>query len=174
MFRKWILLIGVFSLTVILSGCGKPLEAQIDTALSQTKTVFAAEPEETTETVGKIKLFLPSGFKVEKSEDDLNIILSKGDTSYILFVNEQEGPESNLNYELLKQDTSKDIIEETTFEQDGIFGFSAVIKNTEDSYELVASLGGVKMTTISKEKDVENNLEAMLKIVRSVEWKDKK
>lgn len=174
MFRKWMQVVGLSLVVISLSGCGKSIEAQIDSGLNLTQTVFAKEPKEVTETVGDIQLYLPIGFDVEKNENDVNLLISKGTDSYILFINENEGSDSQLHYDLLKQDTSKDIIEEKTFEEDDIFGFSAVIKDYEDAYELVVSLGGVKMTTISTEKDIEDNLANMLKIVRSVELKDKK
>lgn len=174
MYRKWMQLVIISVLVVSLAGCGKSLEAQIDSGLNLTQTVFADKPEEVTEKVGHIQLFLPSGFKIEDTEDNVNIILTKGDRSYILFVNEHEGTDSKLHYDLLKQDRSKNIIEEKTFEDDHVFGFSAVMKSAEDSYELVVSYGGVKMTTISTESDIEDNLEDMLKIVRSVEVKKDK
>lgn len=174
MFRKWMQLVGVSILAISLSGCGKSLETQIDSGLSLTKTVYADEPKETNEKVGDIQFFLPNGYAIEDKEDDVNILLSKGQESYILFVNEKEGADSQLHYENLKQDTSKDIVEDQTFKKDGVFGFSAVIKDSKDAYELVVSLGGVKMTTISPEKKIEENLEDMLKIVRSVKLKETK
>ena len=174
MFRKWMQLVGVSILAISLSGCGKSLETQIDSGLSLTNTVYADEPKETNEKVGNIQFFIPNGYTIEDKEEDVNILLSKGQESYILFVNEKEGADSQLHYENLKQDASKDIVEDQTFEKDGVFGFSAVIKNSKDAYELVVSLGGVKMTTISPEEKIEGNLEDMLKIVRSVKLKETK
>lgn len=172
MFRKWIQLIVLSLLVISLVGCGQSLDTQLKDSLSLTKTVLADEPEKVTETVGRIQFYLPYGFKVEKTEDNVNILLSKDDNSYILFVNKHEDKDSKLLYALLKQDDSKKIIEETTFEQNNVFGFSAVVKNAQGAYEVIASYGGVKMTTLSTEKEIAENIEDMLKIVRSVKLKE--
>jgi len=168
MFRKWVQLIVLSLLVFSLSGCGKSFEAQLKDSISLTKTVLADEPEQVTETVGNIQFYLPYGFKVEKSEDNVNILLSKDDNSYILFVNKHEEKDSKLLYDLIKQDDAKKIIKESTFKQDKVFGFSAVVKNEDGAYEVIASYGGVKLTTLSTEKEIAENIEDMLKIVRSV------
>lgn len=174
MSRKWIQVIGLALLIVSLSGCGKPLEEQIDSGLSLTEMVFKNEPKAFTETVGDFQLFLPTGYKIEETEDEVNALILKGKQSYLLFVNKIEGTDSQLHYDLMKNDTSKEILDVRTYEEDKVFGFSAIIQHTENTYELVVSLGGVKMTTISDEKKIEENLTDMLEIVRSVKLKNEK
>ena len=168
----WLKTIGLMLLLLVLSGCNQSIDDQIANGLQLTETVFAEEPEEHTEKIGDIKLYLPSNFKVEDSSDAYNIVISKGKESYILFINDEEAQDSKLYYNLLKENEADKIIEEATYDKNGRFGFTAVLK-TEDKneMELIVSSGGVKMTTISQTKHIETNLREMTKIVHSVKMK---
>ncbi|WP_338651746.1 hypothetical protein [Lysinibacillus sp. Y5S-8] len=168
----WLKTISLMLLLLVLSGCNQSIDDQIANGLQLTETVFAEEPEEHTEKIGDIKLYLPSNFKVEDSSDAYNIVISKGKESYILFINDEEAQDSKLYYNLLKENEADKIIEESTYDKNGRFGFTAVLK-TEDKneMELIVSSGGVKMTTISQTKHIETNLREMTKIVHSVKMK---
>ncbi|WP_445478122.1 hypothetical protein ACULLL_17485 [Lysinibacillus irui] len=169
---KWLRNIGLMLLLLVLAGCNQSIDEQIANGLQITETVFAEEPEEHTEKIGDIKLYLPSNFKVEDSSDEYNIVISKGKESYILFINDREAQDSKLYYNLLKENEADKIIEESTYDKDGRFGFTAVLKtDDENEMELIVSSGGVKMTTISQAKHIENNLREMTKIVHSVKMK---
>lgn len=169
---KWLRTIGLMLLLLVLAGCNQSIDEQIANGLQITETVFAEEPEEHTEKIGNIKLYLPSSFKVEDSSDEYNIVISKGKESYILFINDREAQDSKLYYNLLKENEADKIIEESTYDKDGRFGFTAVLKtDDENEMELIVSSGGVKMTTISQAKHIENNLREMTKIVHSVKMK---
>lgn len=169
---KWLQVIGLTLLLLMLSGCNQSIDEQIANGLQITETVFAEEPEEHTEEIGNINLYLPSNFKVEDSSDAYNIVISKGKESYILFINDKEAQDSKLYYHLLKDNEANKIIEETTYDKDGRFGFTAVLKtDDENEMELIVSSGGVKMTTISQAKHIEDNLREMTKIVHSVKIK---
>ncbi len=169
---KWLRTIGLMLLLLVLAGCNQSIDEQIANGLQITETVFAEEPEEHTEKIGDIKLYLPSNFKVEDSSDEYNIVISKGKESYILFINDREAQDSKLYYNLLKENEADKIIEESTYDKDGRFGFTAVLKtDDENEMELIVSSGGVKMTTISQAKHIENNLREMTKIVHSVKMK---
>jgi len=169
---KWLQVIGLTLLLLMLSGCNQSIDEQIANGLQITETVFAEEPEEHTEEIGNINLYLPSNFKVEDSSDAYNIVISKGKESYILFINDKEAQDSKLYYHLLKDNEADKIIEETTYDKDGRFGFTAVLKtDDENEMELIVSSGGVKMTTISPAKHIEDNLREMTKIVHSVKMK---
>ncbi len=172
MSRKWLQALSLMLLILGLSGCNQSVDEQIANGLEITETVFAEKPEEHTDKIGDIQLFLPTKFKIEDSSDKYNILISKGKESYILFINDREDSDSKLYYNLLKEDSSKEIIKENTYEKDDSFGFSA-ISNTEkdDEFELIVSSGGVKMTTISQTKNIEDNLLEMTKIVHSVKIK---
>lgn len=164
--------LGLLLLLLGLYGCNQSVDEQIASGLQITEKVFAEEPEAYTDKIGQIQLFLPSKFKIEDSSDAYNILISKGTNSYILFINDREQDDSKLYYNLLKEDRSKKVINETTYDKDGIFGFSAVSKtDNKDEFELIVSSGGVKMTTISPANNIENNLHEMTKIVHSVKIK---
>ena len=154
---------------ILLTGCGKPVEEQIKEGVETTATVFEAKPLEPTTTIDKIKLYLPSGYKVEAGTNEMNYIVTKGKDSFILFVNTIEAEDSRLHYDNLVNDSKLNIMKEQTFEQDNAFGFTAVIQHSEEQYELVVSSGGVKMTTISKDKKIDEKLADMMEIVRSVQ-----
>ncbi|MFJ8237160.1 hypothetical protein ACIQ34_15765 [Ureibacillus sp. NPDC094379] len=166
--RKWFLAITIFTLVLVLAGCGKSVEEQIDTGVASAQTVFEENPQKPNQTLDKIELFVPSGYTVEQSEDKNNLLLKKGNENYILFVNINEDEDSNLHYEILKNNKSKQIVKEQTVKLDGAFGFTAVVEHGEGQFELVVSSGGVKMTTISEDKNIDVKLVDMMQIVRSV------
>lgn len=166
--RKWLLAPACCILLFTLTGCGKTVEEQIDTGVASAQTVFEENPQQPNKTIGKIQLFVPSGYEVKESEDLNNLIIKQGNSSYILFVNYHEKEDSNLHYELLKKDPSKKIIKEETVELDGAFGFSAVLEYDKEQFELIVSSGGVKMSTISEDKNIDQKLVDMMTIVRSV------
>ncbi|HWK23768.1 MAG TPA: hypothetical protein VNS08_12125 [Ureibacillus sp.] len=166
--HKWFLAIVSCVLLGALTGCGKTVEEQIDTGVASAQTVFEENPQQPNTTIGNIKLHVPSGYEVEESEDINNIIITKGKQSYILFVNYNEKEDSNLQYELLNNDKTKKIIKEETIESDGAFGFSAVVEHDTEQFELIVSSGGVKMSTISEDKNIDQKLVDMMTIVRSV------
>ncbi len=153
---------------ILLVGCAS-LEEQATDGLESAKIVFQGEAETPNKEVNKIKLFLPSGFQIEDGSDESNIILSKGKASFILFMNPNETQESKLYYELMMANSNANIIEEQVFEFENRFGFAAVLQNGEESYELVTSIGGIKLTTISSEKEIANKLEQMMTILRSIQ-----
>lgn len=166
--RKWFLVPAVFVLLLALAGCGKTVEEQINTGVANAQTVFEEKAQEPNKTLGNIQVYMPSGYSVEQSEDENNLIIKKGKDSYILFVNNNEKEDSNLHYELLKNDTSKKIVKKETVEFDGKFGFTAVVEYDEEHFELIASCGGVKISTISEDKNIDEKLVNMMTIVRSV------
>lgn len=166
--RKWIHFIWISVVVVILTGCGKTVEEQITEGVTSTATVFEAQSVEPTTTIGKIKVYLPSGYKVEEGTNEMNYIFTKGKDSFILFVNTIEAEDSRLHYDILVNDSKLNIIKEQTFEFEDVFGFTAVIEHSEEQYELVVSSGGIKMTTMSADKNIDEKLVDMMEIVRSV------
>ncbi|WP_144510896.1 hypothetical protein [Bacillus sp. FJAT-22090] len=167
MARNWMRIFFASLAIIMLAGCSSA-EEQVDDGIENAKVAFQGDAEKPNEKINNLKLFLPSGFSIEEKSDESNIILSKGKESFILFINPNELPGSRLYYDLMMADTNLKIIEENTFEQNGRFGFAAVIENSGDQYELITSIGGIKLTTISKEHNVAENLEKMMMIVRSI------
>ena len=76
--------------------------------------------------------------------------------------------DSHLLYDLLLADQNKKIIAKETFTENETFGFAAVVESDNDTVELVASVGGAKMTTLTNEKKIVENLRVMMEVVRSI------
>lgn len=166
--RKWFLLTMIAVLVVVLSGCGKSVEEQIKTGVASAQTVFEESPREPNKTIGQIELYLPSGYSIKETDDVNNYILSKGKQKYILFVNVYEKEDSKLHFDLLQETQSKNIVKSQPVELDGAFGFTAVLEHEKDQFELIASSGGVKVSAISKDRNMDDKLVEMMLIARSV------
>lgn len=165
--RKWVLGLALATMTV-LSACGQTIEEQAAAGIIAAETTFEAASNETNTAFGQIELYMPKGFTIEQGIDEANYTLINKEDTYILFVNVHETTDSQLLYDILKEDASKEMIKADTFETDGLFGFSAITKATEESSELIVSIGGVKLTTISKNKSLDEKLAEMMQIVQSV------
>lgn len=168
--RKRVRIIFALLVVLLLTGCSST-EKQAVKGMENAKIVFQDDAEETNEKVNDVNIFLPRGFAIEEQSDETNILLSKGKDSYILFINPNELPSSHLYYDLMVADTNIKIVEKSTFEQNGRFGFAAVIENSVEKFELITSIGGIKLTTISEQADIANNLDNMMMIVRSISVK---
>ncbi|GLC88196.1 hypothetical protein [Lysinibacillus piscis] len=166
---KWLKSCSLLILLIILSACTQSVEEQFQDGLQPIETTLTEKPAKSTNTIGNIQLYLPANFKVEDSSDEYNMIITKGGEDYILFINDREKEDSQLYYQLLKEDSTKTIVKEQTYENEDTFSFIAIVKTAkEDEFELIVSSGGIKMTTISPTKHVEDNLLEMAKIVHSV------
>lgn len=165
--RKWAL--GMVMVAVLaLVGCNQTVEEQASAGMLAAETTFEKEASKVNKTYGQVELYLPKGFAIEQGIDEANFILTHDEDIYILFVNEHETEDSRLLYEILQEDASKEVIQEKTFETDGVFGFSAIISAAEETSELVVSIGGAKLTTISANKNLDEKLAEMMQIVQSV------
>ncbi len=154
---------------LLLSACGKTVEEQAEEGLKIAEEVFYKEPKKHNEEVNGTKLYKPTSFKLSDASDAQNIVLNKGKQPFILFMNPNEAKDSRLFYDLLHADEDVNIIDEEKFSESNSFGFVAVIQNEGDMVELIANVGGAKMTTLTKEKHIASDLETMMKIVRSIE-----
>lgn len=151
-----------------LAACGATMEERVQEGIDDTRAAFEAEPENANETADRTEFYLPGEYTVEDPSDENNIIVTEGGDSFVLFVNPNEAPDSQLFYEL-QQPLAEEWIANETFQENERFGFVTVREVAEDRFEIVASAGGVKMTTLSEESDVADNMEWMMKTVRSVD-----
>lgn len=169
MFRYWKFLLLIILSAAVLTGCGKSLKEEAAAGIDQAKSAFELNDKQTNIEVEGVQLYKPAGFTVEEEADAQNIVLNKGSDTFILFINPNEGKESRLFYDLLKDKSSDKIVSEKVFSNEGVFGFAAVVKKDGDKAELIASVGGVKMTTITKKKNIAKYMAWMMEIVRSIE-----
>lgn len=166
--RKALLPLMTLLILLALSACGVPVEEQLDNGMKNVETTFNEGPKETNTEIGKINVFLPTGYTIEESEDHTNYLLKKGDHHFILFVNPNEQKNSHLLYDLFKENQAKEIVEEKKLEAKDSFGFTAILENDEDSYELIVGSGGVKISTLSSGKNMDVILQEMMQIAHSV------
>lgn len=166
---KWML--GAALTGVLLAGCGTPIEDQLDASFAASEQAFSAEAKEPNKEMDEIAFFLPENFEVKKGDVENNYLLHHDQDVYVLFVNLLEGRTSKLAYERLVADHKDAIVETKTFEEEGLFGYTAVLEKKDDQYELVTAIGGVKLTTISAAKDLEEQLKTMMTITKSVQLK---
>ncbi|MGN7478029.1 hypothetical protein ACTHOQ_09240 [Solibacillus silvestris] len=166
--RKWIRAVLLSAIVVVLTGCNQTIEEQALAGMENAETIFKSEPNEVNKTIGHIELYLPKGYSIEKGIDELNYTILNGKDSYILFVNPNETEDSQLHYDILKQDSKNKIVQEQTFQKDGVFGFSAVVEQSEEKYELIVNVGGVKLSTISADKKLDSKIQEMMEIVQTV------
>lgn len=169
MFRFWGLLFSLILLAFVLAGCNQSINERAEAGINEAEVVFDANDKKTNDEVEGLAYYQPPGFSVDDASDSQNIVFTYKNETYLLFNNPNEKSDSRLFYDLLKADNPKNLIEEKTFSTDDVFGFSAIIEKGENSYELIASVGGVKMTTLTKERHIEDRLARMMEIVRSVE-----
>ena len=168
MLRKWkfifLLAVSVFLLTACNESFGESAKAGIKAA----EEVFHLNDKEPTEEIDGIKLYKPIGLIISEQSDAQNIVFTKNKETFILFINPNEKSDSQLFYDLLLADQNKEIIEQATFTEEGIFGFAAVVKGDNDHVELITSVGGTKMTALTTTKKIEENLTEMMEVVRSI------
>ena len=166
--RKRIHVIVLVMTMALLAACGQTVEEQATSGMDNAETIFNSKSTATNQSIGHIELYLPKGYEIKKGIDESNYIIVNEKDSYILFVNPHETEDSQLHYSILKEDLKGEMIQEKKFQSDGVFGFSAVIGQSESQYQLVVSVGGVKLTTISEDKKIDDKLQKMMQIVRSV------
>lgn len=170
--RRWVHSVALGVAVFALAGCSQTVEEQVSTGIENAQSTFVELPVETNTTIGHIDVYIPIGFTIKQGIDESNYTLLTGNDSYILFVNPNETEDSQLHYDILKRDTAIEFVDEKTFENDGTFGFSAVMKQTEEQYALIVSIGGVKLTTISNAKKIDDKLTEMMQVVKSVRMTD--
>ena len=151
-----------------LTACSSSAEEQTADGVEAAKEVFQGKTVEPNEQIENVELFVPGGFTIQEDSDATNIVLMDDGNSYILFINPNEKEDSRLFYDLLQADKKGSITAQEAFEQDGRFGFVAVLPSSEDKYEIISSIGGVKLTTITDEDNISSTMEQMMEIVRSV------
>lgn len=162
------------SLLLLLTACSANIEDQEKKAHELVKRVLEKEAKETNVESKGLLFHLPNGMKMDDS-DPHNIIVTEGESTYILFINPQEDRNSKVVYEATLH-SADDFRYNETFDGDGQFGYLLIheIANQEEVvYEVIVGVGGVKMTTITKAKDVASKAEMMMEVVTSVRFDNK-
>lgn len=153
----------------VLAACTATPEEQIVKGVANAQDAFEAEPENANETVGSTNLYVPNGYEIEEPSDGFTGLITRGNDSFTLLINPNEGVASTFFYDLQKVDAEQLWVADEVFQHNGRFGFSTVKEIAEDQLELVVSTGGVKLTTVTKENEIPQNMDWMMKTVRSIE-----
>lgn len=158
-------------LLIVGVACSANIEEEKVTAIDSAKQAFMNQPKKTNEKSSSTKFYLPSGYKIEKEEEH-NIILHKGDNPVIIFINPNEGSNSqSLSKRIEKK--KDDYLAYEIFHQDNRVGFVAIKEISDDEYEITTGVGGVKVTAQTKVKDLAKYAEDMMDIASSIKQKEK-
>lgn len=167
---KYKRLLGMFVLsTVLLVSCNKTVEEQVSEGISTVQHAFEQQPIKSNTKENNISLYLPEDFVIDPSGEANNYFINSSDDQYILFINQNEPENSQLNYDLLMKDQDDSIVKVEQLQGEKHFGFVAVKQFSEKDYELIVSIGGIKLTTVTNQKKIDAKLANMIDIVRSVE-----
>lgn len=153
----------------LLTGCGKSLDEQVSEGITNAEAAFSDEPIKSNVKEGNVSVYLPEDYVLDATDKEFNYLINSKDDQYILFINENESETSKLNYQLIVDEKKDAIVSLKELEEEKQFGFAAVIEYAEKEYELVVSIGGVKLSTITNGKKIDEKLTNMMEIVRSVE-----
>lgn len=156
-------------ITVLLAGCGKSFDEQVSEGIITVQAAFEQQPIKANTTENNINLYLPEDYVIDPSKEEHNYLIHSSDDQYILFINEEEPENSQLNYDILMKSDDESIIKVEQLQGEKHFGFVAVKQFSEKEYELIVSIGGIKLSTVTNEKKIDYKLANMIDIVRSVE-----
>lgn len=151
----------------ILSGCMQSSEEIKKETIEKTEEAFKNEKQKTNETTEQFSYYLPEDFEVEETKK-FNVLLEKGNQSFILFVNQNEEESSKVSYETLVEQYKDPFISET-FEQDDQFGYLFAVEVDKNLYEVTVGMGGTKLTTESEAHNLHDHAQVMMEIVKSVQ-----
>ena len=166
--RSWLRVLIAPLVMISLVGCSASVENQTEDGIQEAKEVFQGESIKPNEQVESVQFYVPGGFAIKEESDESNIVLSDDQDSFVLFINPNEKEDSQLFYDLLLAEKKDMILAEQTFEQNGRFGFVALLPSGEEHYEIIVSSGGKKLSTISDENKIADNMQQMMEIIRSV------
>lgn len=151
---------------ILLSGCSASYEEVQKEAQIAVEEAFNESPKETNQKSEDIEVYLPFGFEIVDQTPN-NVILKNGSKTYILFYNQNENSSSKVVYKSTLQQKEKFDIKET-FEKDQKFGFLLIKKLDEQENELTVGIGGNKISTEVKTRNLASEAAVMMEIVNSV------
>jgi hypothetical protein len=154
--------------SVALAGCMAPPEEQLADGLAEAEKAFEQAPKDTNKSADGHEFYLPGGYTIEEPANEQAVILTKGSDSFTLSINPNETSSSTFFYDLQKAEPDQKWLVDETFEQNGRFGFATVRKVADGRYEITENAGGAKLTTISEENKLAENMDWMMKTVRSI------
>lgn len=168
-YSLFVIFLSIFLLTALTS-CNGNIEKNQEEAVTKAQNAFFAGKTEPNHEMDALSLYLPFGMEIDAT-NPYNILLKKGDHSYILFINPHESLDSQVIYETTIQ-AAQDLRIQEKFSDEGKFGFIIIQDVDQDWYSLTVGIGGIKMTTETDANDLPKEAEMMMKIVSSVTLKN--
>lgn len=160
----------ILLLSSLLFACNGGIEEKQEEAIAEAHASFAAEMAVPNHELESLALYLPFGMEIDDT-NPYNLLLKKGDRSYILFINPHESSDSQVVFEATVQ-TAKNIRLQETFSEEGKFGFIVIQDIDRDWYSLTVGIGGKKMTTEADANSLPKEAGTMMKIVSSITLTD--
>ncbi|MGY0694755.1 hypothetical protein ACW2QC_18570 [Virgibacillus sp. FSP13] len=154
-------------LIIVISGCStKSEEDAINDAKKAAQQAFRAEKMEIipNQQLNNFSLYVPGHLEVDE-ESKSNVILKDGDQTYIVFYNNLEDLNSQLNFQSVQRD---DALLNESFEDDDKFGYIHVLPDEGDGYEMQVGIGGIKITTYTSKEKMDSDAMELMKMARSI------
>lgn len=169
---KRIAMILLITCSVIISGCGANIQKEKGKAETSAEEAFNASPEKADSKAKDIRFHLPSGFEVTEKTPN-NIVLKRNTQPFVLFYNPKESRDSQVIYKLAKE-SGHDFLTDKIYEDKNRFGYLLISEVDGELYEVSVGIGGVKLTTETSAKKLENDARDMMTLVSSVKNKKSK
>jgi len=151
----------------LLSACTSSLQDKQQDVKKLLETSVTDESEKPNKEAEGIRFYLPFAMKMNESDDN-NILVTKGDQLFILFINKNEKEDSRVVYEAMLKEANSYMFTET-FTNKHKFGYVFLKETDKNKYELTVGIGGYKMTTMTDLKRLTQDAEMMMKVVSSIE-----
>lgn len=164
---KWMFLI---ALLLALTACTGTINEEQEKAKDQVTEAFQGKAKNANVTKDHLSLYVPHGMEIDESDPN-NILLTRGDKLYLLFINPNENERSQVVYQATVESGEKFRVNET-FDSKERFGYILIKDLVEDTYELTVGIGGIKLTTETTLKDLADEAGMMMEIVSSVQLKN--
>lgn len=154
----------------LLTACSATVEKEVEETKTSVKEAFESKPKKPTAESDSFSYYLPNEMEIESTSEN-NIILHQDEQIYILFINPNEQNNSEVMFNAIV-DESKDSILNESYTDENRFGYVNVKEIEEKLYEVSVGIGGIKMTTESKIKNISENAAQMMNIVASVQHQE--
>ncbi|OZM56086.1 hypothetical protein CIB95_13335 [Lottiidibacillus patelloidae] len=165
-FRSVVITSTLFILLLLVAIQPVPELKAVTTARDYVDVIFKGERKGANTVVDEMEFYLPTGMVIE-GELEFNTILEQNGQWFILFYNPQEKQYSRSLFKAAMRDREKYILVHS-FKTNNKFGYLHVMQLNENDYEIVVSVGKVKMTTKTTTNEMTNSVKQMSEIVHSV------
>ncbi|GAA0332788.1 hypothetical protein GCM10008967_24350 [Bacillus carboniphilus] len=161
----WVKYLIISTTIILLSACSVSIDEMNSHAVEVMEESLEKEVKEPNEETMNGELYVPFLMSIDQVSTN-NIILKQGSQTYILFYNLHEGTDSKALYESLIKNEDELLIKQS-IEKGDEFAYLVAQELGKEEVALTVGIGGMKMTTETKLKDVSSDVETMLEILRS-------